>query len=105
MLIAFAIPGTFTGTSRSTPVPSPTWPTGFWPQAHTVPPSSRARLWFAPAATCTAGPMPFTRTGTNLTSVPRPPRLPPRSHPRRTRARVALLHPYEPRLPLDTFSL
>ena len=49
--MALTFVSTCTGVSRFVPVPSPTWPTLFTPQAHTTPDAVSTRLCESPAAT------------------------------------------------------
>ena len=57
---------TGTGTLLLVVVPSPSSPEKFWPQAMTVPSSSRARLWLPPPASARRPLRPLTPTGSVL---------------------------------------
>src|SRR5207253_561509 len=67
-------PMTRTGTSRTSVVPSPSWPCPLSPQHATPPSPMSAQLWFLPAATAvTPLVRPVTSTGVALpTCVPSP---------------------------------
>src|SRR6185437_7377913 len=66
MSTTFARPDTFTAVERFVFVPSPSWPSLFWPHAQTVPSLLSAIEWSAPALTIVAPARPFTCTGRSL---------------------------------------
>ena len=58
-----------TGEVRVVVVPSPSWPSVFWPHAHTSPEAVRAKDWSRPSPTSTAAGTPGTTVGEVRTDV------------------------------------
>src|SRR6266487_4592687 len=74
---AFHMPLTCTGTGLSVVVPSPSWPSMFQPQHHTVPSVFSAHVWPRPSETVAQSVVcPLTWTGTGLWVVVPSPSLP-----------------------------
>src|SRR5690349_4610136 len=74
--------GTRTGVAETAPgVATPSWPTPFQPHVHTEPSSSRAALWYQPAAYWRMLVKPAGVTGVRLSAVALLPRVPRAFHP------------------------